>query len=104
MLPSMAEDISNEPDFDIEPKDNFDDLRASVKRFEELFGSDEKAKMLLKQAESAIAVAIDDVEKAREQAEGRFDDDDWDWRGRSGTKELPSTDSANRSIFSDVDE
>ncbi len=104
-IPSLAERVASEADLDIEPEDNFDDLKWTVRTVASLLENDGAAKELIEEAETAIADAIDDV-KSRKDSVEEEPDYEWDWHQKALKREasLSIDDISSRSIFTDVDE
>jgi hypothetical protein len=102
LLPAAADDIANEADLDIEPKENFADLRTDLKIYAELLSGDKTAATLLQRAEIAIDHKIADVAQARRENDRGLEEDDWDWKSSLPNESV--AEKSSRSVFSDVDE
>jgi hypothetical protein len=110
----MATAISDDPELDIEPEENFEDLRSKLRTLTTFFEYDDAATEPLSGAEAAIERAIADVDIKKKEAEAeeeKEEEDSWNWA--TSSKGLPTTRSAKsplngpnkpRSLFSDVDE
>ncbi len=113
-FPDMATAISDDPELDIEPEENFEDLRSKLRTLTTFFEYDDAATEPLSGAEAAIERAIADVDIKKKEAEAeeeKEEEDSWNWA--TSSKGLPTTRSAKsplngpnkpRSLFSDVDE
>jgi hypothetical protein len=109
-IPAMAKEVASNADLDIDPSDNFDDLRSTMTSLEELFADDEVAKHLLEAADNALNTETAKVaEKKKKRDEENATEDDWEdvepgQSSPTANAESAPTPRAVRSIFSDVDD
>lgn len=112
-ISSVADITAAEPDLDIEPEDNFDDLNSAINQLESLFSEDDSIRDTLADAKFAVDNAVRDTRQKKDQRDAeREEEGDWDWkdyaRRTQRIEPVPSIEKVpsvrNRSPFSDVDE
>lgn len=109
---SRADDVARQADLDLEPEDNFVDLRESLSELECFFEDDDSASDLILHAASAIDDATESVERFKLEKEAEKEEEDtWDWERLEPAQSTPiaidplfAQSSGTRSMFSDVDE
>jgi hypothetical protein len=119
-LPSKAIGVAEaeDLDLDLDPADNFSNLRTSLQALESFFADDESAAQLLSDAEAGIVDAIQSVEEKKEEKEEAerekariSEEEEAHWEAQAPARTSPITYNPTfmvsrgaRSIFSDVDE
>lgn len=111
VLSTQAEEAGNGADLDLDPEDNFTDVRSVICELESFFEEDEAAVELISEANYAIDEVMKDVEKRkRERDDEKQSREDWHWsdyapaKATSIAQTQTSRSGGSRSIFSDVDE
>ena len=112
-----ADEIKENPDLDLSPEENFEDLEFRFSNLKEFFGnSDGDATLALYETEAEIEKRMKEVAEIKDKAEKQKAEDDrlqWLWeeyadRDQAGAEQVivhaPIATARPRSMFSDVDE
>ncbi|MFH0303477.1 hypothetical protein AAFX91_41530 [Bradyrhizobium sp. 31Argb] len=118
LLPAIEErieQIAEEADLEIEPRDNFDQISSSLSELEAFFEGDDDGANAYENVSACLDVAVDQVKDRKEAEERRAARDDWNWEEYVPSKSTsgppartssvpPASPSLPRSMFSDVAE
>jgi hypothetical protein len=94
-LPDRIRDINEEPDLDIEPSDNFDDIRSLLYRLDSAFSDDDQIQHHIADVEAEIEVSVGKIAEKKKNAVP--------WEGEDVSPSQITPAKEGRSIFSDVD-
>ena len=115
LLPAIDERIDRiveEADLEVEPSDNFEDVKSSLSELETFFEGDSDGVSAFDSAIVSLDIAIENVRERKEAEERRAARDDWNWKeyvssksGSTQNEAVPTSfPSLPRSMFSDVAE
>ncbi len=96
-LTDRIEEIEENADLDIEPEDNFDDIKRFLNDMEILLSEDDEIYQRLHELEDQVDEAISRVEDRKQEL-------DEDWEGEDVIPVKVSAPLSARSLFSDIDE
>jgi hypothetical protein len=95
-LPDKIENIVDDADLEIDPKDNFDDVSSFVNTLESVFAESDSVQERITDAKNLLTEAIETVSEKKR-------DSSVEWEGDDVTPSKVTAPAGGRSLFSDVD-
>jgi hypothetical protein len=96
LLPDRITTIAEEADLDIEPEDNFDDMRSLLSTIKNVFAKSKQVQERLADIEDHLSAATGEVSRKRRDSSGQ-------WIGEDVAPGKVTSPFGGRSLFSDVD-